>query len=79
VEANTRSGPAGDNVVVHLFEWSWKDIEMECPNLGKWGYWGVQVRTYVASCASQVEWVPSTYCLLESWPVWAATTSSKLE
>lgn len=47
VEATTKSGPAGDNVVVHLFEWSWKDIEEECPNLGKWGYWGVQVRVCV--------------------------------
>lgn len=33
----------GDKVVVHLFEWSWKDIAKECENLGKWGYWGVQV------------------------------------
>jgi len=30
-------------VVVHLFEWSWKDIAKECENLSKWGYWGVQV------------------------------------
>ena len=38
-------GPGGDKVVVHLFEWSWKDVERECENLSKWGYWGVQVRT----------------------------------
>jgi len=36
-------GPGGDKVVVHLFEWSWKDVEKECENLSKWGYWGVQV------------------------------------
>ncbi len=41
--ATPRDGPAGDNVIVHLFEWSWKDIERECQNLAKWGYWGVQV------------------------------------
>lgn len=42
--ARDKTGPANDNVVVHLFEWSWKDVARECEDLGRWGYWGVQVR-----------------------------------
>lgn len=38
-----RGGPDTDNVVVHLWEWSWNDVAKECENLGKWGYWAVQV------------------------------------
>ncbi|NRA65886.1 MAG: alpha-amylase family protein [Pseudobacteriovorax sp.] len=30
-------------VFVHLFEWSWNDIEKECPLLGELGYGAVQV------------------------------------
>ena len=46
-------GPKGDKTVVHLFEWSWKDVERECENLmSKWGYWGVQVR--LGLCAKEI-------------------------
>lgn len=36
----------GRSVIVHLFEWKWKDIALECERfLGPKGYAGVQVRT----------------------------------
>lgn len=34
----------GRNVIVHLFEWKWTDIALECERfLGPRGYGGVQV------------------------------------
>lgn len=34
----------GRNVIVHLFEWKWNDIAVECERfLGPKGYGGVQV------------------------------------
>lgn len=35
----------GRSVIVHLFEWKWSDIALECERfLGPKGYAGVQVR-----------------------------------
>lgn len=36
---------SGRTVIVHLFEWKWTDIALECERfLGPKGYGGVQVR-----------------------------------
>ena len=34
----------GRDVIVHLFEWKWTDIEKECQWLADHNYCGVQVR-----------------------------------
>lgn len=38
----------GRSVMVHLFEWKWNDIALECERfLGPKGYGGVQVNAYM--------------------------------
>lgn len=32
------------DVVVHLFEWKWTDVQKECPYLAELGYCAVQVK-----------------------------------
>ena len=34
----------GTDVMVHLFEWKWTDVQAECPLLADAGYCAVQVR-----------------------------------
>eukprot|EP00931_Biecheleriopsis_adriatica_P091605 TRINITY_DN65490_c0_g1_i1.p1 TRINITY_DN65490_c0_g1~~TRINITY_DN65490_c0_g1_i1.p1 ORF type:complete len:968 (-),score=136.69 TRINITY_DN65490_c0_g1_i1:57-2891(-) len=57
-----------DNIVVHLFEWSWSDIADECESyLGPAGFTAVQVAP------------PSEHVLGESWAVRYQPVSFKLE
>ncbi len=41
--AYAQSQPQTKNVMVHLFEWKWTDIESECAYLGEKGYNAIQV------------------------------------
>ncbi len=41
--AYAQSQPQTKNVMVHLFEWKWTDIEAECAYLGEKGYNAIQV------------------------------------
>ncbi|MGK7886946.1 MAG: carbohydrate-binding module family 20 domain-containing protein [Crocosphaera sp.] len=41
--AYAQSQPPAKNVMVHLFEWKWTDIEAECAYLGEKGYNAIQV------------------------------------